>query len=315
MDLKEIVSKYDGDVILYFGGITREGYGKISDILEKKTKKSNKICLIIGTLGGNPDAAFRIARAIKHHYKKKHFDILIPDMCKSAGTLLCIGADSIIIGDRGELGPLDIQLSKPDEIFENMSGLDIVSAISSMENELLSAFKRYLLDLKTGASLSTKIASDIATELSDSLISPIMSRIDPLTLGQHQRAIQIAMEYGERLNKMSESLKPGALIKLITDYPCHGFVIDRREARNLFKNVQYLNEQTIELYNFARTLSNHVGGDPIVIDLGADDETDSDSSQGSDSNKKDSSRTNKKPAGKSASSKQSNTNTNTKKPA
>ena len=42
----------------------------------------------------------------------------IPRRCKSAGTLLLIGATSLIISDRGELGPLDVQLSKPDEIFE-----------------------------------------------------------------------------------------------------------------------------------------------------------------------------------------------------
>lgn len=246
---KETLEKYKGDVVLYCGPIRRDGYQQVSNVLENISSKRKKICLILVTYGGDPDAAYRIARALNHHFQE--VEILIPDVCKSAGTLVCIGAHKLIFGDRGELGPLDIQLSKPDEMFESMSGLDIIQALNALENQVLTSFRNYLMDIRGGSRLRTKLAADIATKLADGFISPIAAKIDPVTLGEHQRAMQIAFDYGERLNKVTDSLKSNALIQLVSGYPSHGFVIDRKEAGSLFKCVESPDEATIELYEWA----------------------------------------------------------------
>lgn len=241
---------YDGEVFLYYGDISRLGYHQISEAYEKKPGKKDKVCIVLITHGGDPDAAYRIARATNHHFKT--VEILIPDICKSAGTLLCIGAHKLIFGDRGELGPLDIQLSKPDEMFESMSGLDIIQAVNALGNQVLTSFRAYLIDIREGSRIRTKLAAEIAARLADGFITPIASRIDPLTLGEHQRAMQIAHGYGERLNAMVDSLKPEALIKLISYYPSHGFVIDRKEASELFKCVTAPDEETENIYWWIR---------------------------------------------------------------
>ncbi len=264
---KETLEKYEGDVVLYYGGISRDGYQKVSNVLESIPDKRQKACLVLVTYGGNPDAAYRIARALNHHFKE--VEILIPDVCKSAGTLVCIGAHKLIFGDRGELGPLDIQLSKPDEMFESMSGLDIIQALNALENQVLTSFRNYLMDIRGGSRLRTKLAADIATKLADGFISPIAAKIDPVTLGEHQRAMQIAFDYGERLNKVTESLKSDALIQLVSGYPSHGFVIDRKEAGSLFKCVESPDETTIELYQLALGLLPNVPyqDSPVVCNL------------------------------------------------
>jgi len=270
MSVEEAVSNYSGDVFLYYGGISRDGYCQLSDALEKRENKKEKVCLILVTYGGNPDAGYRIARALRHHYKE--VEILIPDVCKSAGTLLCIGANKLIFGDRGELGPLDIQLSKPDEMFENMSGLDILQALNALEAQVLKSFKNYLVDIRGGCRLKTKIAADIAAKLTDGFIAPISAKIDPVTLGEHQRAMQIAYDYGERLNDSSKSLHTKALGKLIASYPSHGFVIDRKEAKTLFKNVSYPDNETSGLYFWARDIIKHntIEDKAIVLDVGCE---------------------------------------------
>lgn len=245
-----ITQEYDGDILLYCGDIHRDGYQQVSDALESIQDKNKKICLVLITYGGDPDAAYRIAQALNHHYDA--VEILIPDVCKSAGTLVCIGAHKLIFGDRGELGPLDVQLSKPDEIFENMSGLDIIQALNALEDQVLTSFQKYLLNIRGSGRLRTKLAADIATTLVDRFISPITAKIDPTTLGEHQRAIKIALEYGERLNDKTQSLKNGALDKLVIGYPSHGFVIDRKEAKTLFNSVERPDESTVELYNIVR---------------------------------------------------------------
>lgn len=233
------VSRYDRDVILYAGPVNREGYLQISSVLEQlnPTKnKDKKVCLVLVTAGGLPGAGFRIARALNYYYGD--IDIFIPDICKSTGTLICIGAHRLIVADRGELGPLDVQLLKADEMFERTSGLSIIEALGSLEDTMLNAFRKYLIDIKGGVgSISTKLAADISAQLASSLVQPIASKIDPMTLGEHQRAVRIALEYGERLNEKTKSLRPYALQKLVVNYPEHGFVIDRKEAETLFNNV------------------------------------------------------------------------------
>lgn len=243
--LREALKGYPDDVFLYYGEISREGYGLLSSAIESRIaegKKADKVCLILVTLGGDPHAAFRIARTLRHHYS--FLDILIPHLCKSAGTLICIAADRLIFGDRGELGPLDVQIFKPDELSEVMSGLDIFQSLTALQNQLLESFRSCLQDIYRRTPLRTKQAAELATELAKGFIAPIVARIDPVTLGKHRRAMRVSYDYGERLNEMSEALKPGALGMLVEGYPSHGFVIDRKEAQELFKDVEDPNEES-----------------------------------------------------------------------
>ncbi|MGX9726331.1 MAG: SDH family Clp fold serine proteinase [Candidatus Electronema sp. VV] len=262
-----MADKYDGDIFLYYGDISREGYGLLSTAYEQKLEKKEKICLILITRGGDPDAAYRMARATRHHFD--HVEVLIPDICKSAGTLMCIGAEKLIFGDRGELGPLDIQLSKPDEILERMSGLDIIQAINALKTQVLDSFRTYLMDIRVGSGIRTKTAAEIATKLSNDFIAPIATKIDPLTLGEHLRAMQIASDYGKRLDKISKSLKPDALVKLVSSYPSHGFVIDRKEAASLFNNVSAPDNSTEDVYQWARNIIEEINypDSPVVCDV------------------------------------------------
>lgn len=265
------------DIILYAGGISRYGYHLLSDELERKQNKKNKVCFALVTYGGEPDAAYRIARALNNHYER--VEVLIADVCKSAGTLVCIGADAIIFGDRGELGPLDIQLAKPDELFESQSGLTITDALNTIREKLLDSFKRYLVEIRKGTRLSTKLAADISVQLAASIVNPIAAQIDPLTLGNHVRTMQIATAYGDRLNQIKNSLKEGALERLVGEYPCHSFVIDRKEAKSMFVNVDKPEGEMLDIYRIIRNIIMSLkSGDTFVkyLERRADDDNTND---------------------------------------
>jgi hypothetical protein len=250
VDAAKYFTEEDTDVVIYSGGIGRDGYEKFCSML-LSSRKGN-LLLVLSTYGGDPDAGYRIARAAIHHYGK-NFRILIPAYCKSAGTLICIGANSLVMADQAELGPLDVQLRKQDELFQQSSGLDILRGVTYLQDEALQSFKSYLLDINGGSGLSTKIASEISSKLVIGLYEPLFAQVDPVKLGEMNAALQIARHYGERLNAKSSSLKTDALSKLIMGYPTHGFVIDRSEARELFTKVEKpsLHEQT--LCEFVRT--------------------------------------------------------------
>lgn len=222
----------DIDIITYSGEINMDGYQAVCDALAKK--KNDRALLVLSTPGGDPHAGFRIARALQHNFSS--FDALVPRYCKSAGTLLVVGASALFLDDMSELGPLDIQVRKSDEIIGRNSGLDILQAVSYLQNHAMGSFRANLVEL-TQAGLSTRVASDICTKLTTGLFEPIFAQIDPMKLAEMQRATEIAFAYGQRLNEKSNNLRANGLARLVTGYPSHGFVIDRKEARTIFITV------------------------------------------------------------------------------
>ncbi|HCG9118641.1 SppA protein [Vibrio parahaemolyticus] len=243
------------DVISYVGPISRDGYTKLTQIIEQKIingEKGNNLILVLTTPGGNPDYGYRIGRAINHYYDDT--SILIPDICKSAGTLVALAAKRLIVGDLGELGPLDIQFRKPDEMGEQTSTLNIFKTVSELQVATLDSFRHFVTDIRYGSGIGTKLSAEIAANLTKALISPISAQVDPIKLGEHNRALQIAKDYANRLNQVANNLvSTEALDKLVSGYPCHSFVIDRKEAKTLFRCVDKpTTEEESLIYLFSR---------------------------------------------------------------
>lgn len=243
----------DRDIIVVSRTISRSLHKDLSEQIATH-QKQRRCTVFLTTRGGDPDGGYRIARCLKHHYE--HVRLVIPSLCKSAGTLVAIGADELVIGDLGELGPLDIQVRKASELEERSSGLDIIQALEVVQNHAREAFHRTLVEIRRGSRLSTKLAGEMAATVAIGVAAPLYSQIDPNRLGEMQRAMRIALEYGERLNRTTNSLQQNALELLVAEYPSHSFVIDRKEASELFNSVQ---SPTQAEDNFCRTLWHVLG--------------------------------------------------------
>ncbi|MFG6458724.1 SDH family Clp fold serine proteinase [Roseateles sp. BYS96W] len=231
----------DNDFIVISHPIERALHHKLTTVLEKNKQNGGtrkKCTVFLTTYGGDAHAGFRVARCLRHHYKSVR--LVVTSYCKSAGTLIAIGADELAIGDVGELGPLDVQVSKPSEILERGSGLDYTQALMVALEHAQTAFSQNLLQMRGRLRLSTKMAGELASRLACGVVEPLYAQIDPNRIGEMQRAIQIASEYGRRLNGHGSNLKEGALDDLVAGYPSHSFVIDRKEARQLFNSVDSL---------------------------------------------------------------------------
>lgn len=226
----------DRDFIVISHAIDRSLHLKLSAVLKSKRRKQ-KVTVFLTTYGGDPNGGFRAARCLRHYYK--HVRLAVPSFCKSAGTLIALSANELGIGDLGELGPLDIQVRKGSELQENSSGLDIMQALQAVTLHTQDAFHRLLVGTRN-LGLSTKLCAEFASTVASGIAAPLISQIDPIRLGEMQRATRVAFEYGQRLNAYGDNLKAGALGRLIGEYPAHGFVIDRKEATELFDNVSDL---------------------------------------------------------------------------
>lgn len=284
----DLINQYstdnDCDIIIYYGDIL---HGKDDFIIEecRRRKLRKNVLLLLSTRGGDPNAGYRIARCLQEAYKtlrdhkffaansavEEHgtFTVFVDSVCQSAGTLICIGADRILMSGNGQLGPIDIQLMKRDEIGERESGLAPMQAIRLLEMHAGTLFMRSFIKLRFSrdVNFSTRMAKEVATKLTVGLLEPVYAQIDPTRLAEVDRSMRIASEYAERLN--NGNLKDGALDHLVGDYPSHGFVIDRGETRTIFKNVdkpcKVLREIADYFYDTSKTYPNsRDSSDPMV---------------------------------------------------
>lgn len=241
-DSANAVSKdRDCDVFLFNFGIEPGLEHLIRVALRARRAKRPNLLLFLTTEGGDPDTAYRLARLFQDCYER--ITIVVGGWCKSAGTLLCIAAEELIICDGGELGPLDIQIAKADEVGERSSGLAVDAAFEKLQKESFKLFINYLTDIKakTGGRITFRTAADIAANLVVGATSGVFEKFDPLTIGEDHRSNLVAADYAMRLNLRAANLRMDrrfdALEMLLNGYRTHSFVIDRKEASSLFLRV------------------------------------------------------------------------------
>lgn len=244
------------DVFLYNGELSRTSDLRFIELVHE-TQMHESCMVIIVTPGGDPHAAYKIVRYLQHKYKS--LKVLISGYCKSAGTLFAIGADEVIFTPYGELGPLDVQMTKTDQIASMESGLNITEAFLTLEDRSRQTYQNVISDIlsSSGGIVSFQTASHAATEIVTALYGPIFGRIDPEEVGSRSRAMRIGEDYSERLDKKWNNLKEGVVTTLSNTYPSHGFVIDFVEAQSLFYNVRLANSEELDLVLELGPLSRH----------------------------------------------------------
>ncbi len=238
---EKLAADKDADVIIFNFGIEPGFDMFFLEFLRKRETKRKNAVLLLTTEGGDADAAYRIGRYLQDNYET--LTIVVCGWCKSAGTLICAAANELIIADAGELGPLDVQIAKADELGERSSGLAVEAAFEKLQQESFKLFIRHLTDIKdeTEGRITFRTAADIAAQMVTGVMSDIFAKIDPLAVGEDYRSNLVAEEYATRLNirprNLQDTRSPSGLHMLLRGYPSHRFVIDRKEASNLFKRV------------------------------------------------------------------------------
>lgn len=229
-------NKQDTDIILLAGPIYG-GEAKHFNNIVRSHKHRKNVLLILSTFGGIPDCAFQIARCVQECYKNGKFTIFVPTYCKSAGTLITVAADSIVMSDDAELGPLDVQRLHRD-VEDRLSGLTSSQALETLCGEVSRSFEKIFVHIRRQTLINSDTASHVAADIVSGLYNPIFGKLDPMSLGENERSMKVATEYGERLRKRSKNLTSQSLQRLVSSYPSHSFVIDRTEAEEIFQHLR-----------------------------------------------------------------------------
>ncbi len=199
--------------------------------------KTKKITLILYTLGGDTMATWNIVNLIREYCDE--LEIIVPRKARSAGTIMCLGANRIILTHQSTLGPIDPSLNSPLGTKVKINGQEI-SLPTSVES-VKGYFNLAKKELKIS---SSKDLIQAFLKLSETL--------NPLLIGDvYRRQGQIKMIAEKLLAYQNCSKKQ---IKSIVNFLCsdsgsHDYSISFKEAKQLGLNVELADEELNKLIN------------------------------------------------------------------
>jgi Serine dehydrogenase proteinase len=203
----EVASHYNVLAIYDSSSLARTDANRIYSAVNR-CKSDLPLLLVLRSRGGSISAAYLIAKLCRERSSIR-FDVAVPRDAKSAATLICCAADRIHMGSLSELGPIDPQ-------FDNRPALALKHSVE------------HVAQLASQYPAATQMFSEY---LAKSL------RVD--ALGYYERVAESAMHYALRL--LQTRTNPGDAAaneqiaqRLVYSYKDHSFVIDSREASEIF---------------------------------------------------------------------------------
>lgn len=233
-----VASATASDVLLFNSLFQYDSDAELLALLKGRKRRANVLMILVSE-GGIADVAYKVARCLQRSYES--YTIFVHGYCKSAGTLCVLGAHGVVMSDSAELGPLDVQIAKRDELGERSSGLVAGEALAALQTQAFEMYEEYFLRIlqRSGNAVTFRTASEIASQLTVGLFGPLYAQINPVEVGEMARSMRVANDYGKRLGARSANLTAQALELLCQTYPSHGFVIDADEAKSVFVNVRH----------------------------------------------------------------------------
>lgn len=199
------------------------------DALQKGGVFPNTLHLIVHTPGGSVYATTKIAKYLRGLFKT--IEVYVPYEASSGGTVLCLAADTIVMGPLSNLSPID-----PQRVYQGQ--YVSVNSFNQAVEELEERF---------GKQRPEQIPSPY---------QQLCDRIDPVILKEmNKSALDTVIVAGELLQKSQKPLKDEEKKKKIwilantlarNKYWPHNHIIDIEQAKELGLNIS-IDEKKIEL--------------------------------------------------------------------
>lgn len=236
--IKEMQLKANSRLLCYVAGngaqITRDDVIGFVELLHNVPRPFN-IDLLLQTGGGDINAAEKIVFMLRSAAGTDgRFRVIVPDFAKSAGTLITLAADKILMSDSSELGPIDPQFPKRDT--------DGTVRWHSVLN-YLEAYETISLQVRQNP-------TDVAASI-------MLSKFDPTTLVQFEAVKRRARMLAEQhLNRWMFQKKKATYTKIANDlmdiarWPAHGQMIGYEDAKEMELEIEYLGPDTPEWQDY-----------------------------------------------------------------
>ena len=190
--------------------------------LDNFGNKVDKISLFLYTRGGDTLAAWSLVNLIRQFCK--NFEVIIPSKAHSSGTLICLGANTIIMTKQATLGPIDPSLNSPLNPQNPEAPQNPLARVPVSVESINSFFE--LAKKELGIKKERQL-TDIMIKLAD--------KIHPIVLGNVYRSRSQIQMLAKKLLKLQ--LTDKSKINKITNFLCsdsgsHDYSIYRNEAKD-----------------------------------------------------------------------------------
>ncbi len=181
--------------------------------------------LLLHTGGGDVDAAEKLITMLRRKVGTGILRVVVPDFAKSAGTLMALGADFIVMSDTSELGPIDPQ----------------VILLDGNGNRIRHSVQSYIDAYRTHSEALKMAPGDMAARI-------MLSKMDPATVKLFEAVITRARQFAE--NQLRQGMFrnggnwTGAAAELLDTkrWQSHGQMISWEDAQDpkIGLSVEYL---------------------------------------------------------------------------
>jgi hypothetical protein len=111
------------DVVGVFGPILMGVEHRVRTAIEKLPTRRPKLAIVLQTGGGSIEVAERIVNVSRHYYPNEVV-FVVPDVALSAGTVLAMSGDAILMDHFSVLGPIDPQIERDGKLVPALSDLE-----------------------------------------------------------------------------------------------------------------------------------------------------------------------------------------------
>ena len=255
--IKDIQALRNSKVICYFmadresvpnnlpgfvGVVSSDSYLHIRKHLKKlvadsKKDKLDKLDLILYTRGGEIDAVMPLINLLRSY--SKEFNIMVPFKAHSAGTLACLGADSIVMTKISQLSPIDPTTA--NQFNPLLKNNDPNSPRIGISVEDVASYFKFAFKKEEDTSDKVRILEIKDESAKVEVFKELVKHVHPLALGNVFRIYsQIRLIGKELLGRHLAKTNPK--IKSITkalaeDYYSHQQSIDFKAAKEIFGNL------------------------------------------------------------------------------
>ncbi len=220
--IKRINAKEGTHLICYVGNldaeIDRNDIIGFNEMLHNITENS-PIDLLLNTCGGDVDACEKLVTLILSRVGSQEFRVIVPDLAKSAGTLMALAANKIIMSDTSELGMIDPQFLMKD----------------ARGNELMYSVMCYLEAYEEHAAALRRNPTDPVTLL-------MMDGFDAKTVRKFQRIRDRVRIFAE--DKLKRHGAPASSISAAlldsARWKTHGQPIKHADAKQIELPIEYI---------------------------------------------------------------------------
>ena len=234
-----------------------------------ENNKSKTVSLILLTRGGNLIAPLRIVKLLRNYCSR--LEILIPYNAHSAGTLLALGGDLIVMAKLGELSPVDPTTGHPFNPSDPTSKRKMAISVEDVNS--------YLLLAKEKAGITKKDMKDVYSYLVNNIHKE--HALHPLALGNIYRGQRMARMLIKKLLNLHmkgwfSTIKIAKIVnELSGNITIHNYPVMRDEAKKMGLPVEYASEELEGLLwrllsNYAKIMELGKPFNPIEV-LGKDD--------------------------------------------